>query len=186
MSNRTLSSLLFALYNIGLFGAIVAVPARAFLLFELPNPNATGRALSTIALASAIVLVSLAVGCRIAMRVFYNRVCGRAFAQWEADPGLGETVDGALLAELASLTSLGAWNARQFRERKAAATGIDCEEPDRPSFRRYRFPRPGVQEAVWELASKERRACPCGPAVLYCCRRSYQTPHGIQPICSLR
>ncbi|QLQ04703.1 MAG: hypothetical protein HZY76_00395 [Anaerolineae bacterium] len=76
MSNRTLSSILFTLYNIGLFGAIFAIPALAFLVFSIPNPNATGRTLITVALVSAVVLVSLAVTTRIAMRAFYDRVCG--------------------------------------------------------------------------------------------------------------
>ena len=143
MSNRTLSSILFTLYNIGLFGAIFAIPALAFLVFSIPNPNATGRTLITVALVSAVVLVSLAVTTRIAMRAFYDRVCGRAFAQWEANPSLGETVDGALLAELADLTPQDAWNARQFLERKAAAAGIRYEDADQPNLRRYRFPRPG-------------------------------------------
>lgn len=143
MSNRTLSSRLFALYNIGLFGAIFTIPALAFLVFSIPYPNATGRTLITVALVSAIVFVVLAVGGRIAMRAFYSRVCGQAFAQWEANPSLGDTVDAALLAELAGLTPQDAWNARQFLERKAAAIGIHYEDADQPNFRRYRFPRPG-------------------------------------------
>lgn len=143
MRNRTVSSLLYALYSIGLFGAIFAIPALAFLLFEIPNPNASGRTLISVALVSVVVLVSLAIGGRIAMRTFYDRVCGRAFAQWEANPSLGDDMDALLLAEMADLTPQDAWNARQFLERKAAALGIDYEEADRPNLRRYRFPRPG-------------------------------------------
>lgn len=144
MNNRTLSSLLFTLYNIGLFGTMLAVPGLVFLVFAIPNPNATGRILISVALASAIVLISLAVGGRIALRLFYDRACGRAFAQWEANPGLGEAVNAVLLAELAGFAPQDAWHARQFLERKAAKIGLGYQEADEPNHRRYRFPRPAM------------------------------------------
>ena len=85
-------------------------------------------------------LIGLTVAGRIAMRGFYERACGRAFAQWEANPSLGESVDALLLAELAGLTPQDAWNTRQFLERKAAVIGLGYQEAGEPNHRRYRFP----------------------------------------------
>ena len=90
-------------------------------------------------------LIGLTVAGRIAMRGFYERACGRAFAQWEANPSLGESVDALLLAELAGLTPQDAWNARQFLERKAAVIGLGYQEAGEPNHRRYRFPPVGRQ-----------------------------------------
>ncbi len=142
MSNRSLSSLLFTLYNIGLFGAMLAVPLLVFLLSVISNPNQTGRVLLSLAGASAAALVILAVGTRLAMRLFFERACDAAFEEWMSNPRRSQAVTPTDLAHMADLRPQDIWLARQFLTRRAAqAREVRYVVDQDPNLVGYIFPR---------------------------------------------
>lgn len=143
MNNTTASKLLSAIYTLALAGIVLACGGFAFLVGAIDNPNVTARTATAVFGIAAVIAAAVAVGSRIGMRVFYDRVCGAAFAAWASNPTLGDAIDAATLAELAGLPQASAWHARQFLERKSVAEGVryELDPTHTPNLRRYRFPR---------------------------------------------
>ena len=141
--NATILKLFDIAFWILLPGALVA--GSAFGLVA----NDAGSRLAGPLIIAALALGGLSAVVRITDGIAERRMLARAFAVWQADPALGPTVSGEILAELAGFDPDQAWRARQWllargkREGVRPEAGPDTGAPLSVEANRweFRFPR---------------------------------------------
>lgn len=116
--NATILKLFDVAFWIALIGAMLSGAGFGLTLQD------KGSRLTPPLFIALVVFAALVVVVRLLEDVVRRRILARAFAAWQANPALGPTISGEVLAELADVDPGMAWQARDWLLQKGTREGV--------------------------------------------------------------